>query len=74
MKSCRPLTAANVRAIEQRLRGQWTQQMTMDVAEVKKFIRHIRWHERRLERIEAAISPLVEDVRAIANSVLPPTR
>jgi hypothetical protein len=57
-----PLSDADVGRLQQRLRGQWSQQMTLDVAEVNKLITHIRWLERRLRRIEHAVSPLVEAI------------
>jgi hypothetical protein len=64
-----PLTRAAVDALESHMRAEWGAFVTLDRAQARRLIAELRWLDARLGRMEDALLPLVEDLRA--RGVLP---
>lgn len=49
--------------VQRRLRDSWTGDVTLDKRDVERMLKEIRWLKRRLQRVEEAIEPMVDDLR-----------
>lgn len=58
-----PMTQDAVGRIAARVQREWSQMVCLDVAEARNLLELIEWQRERLQRIEAAILPLVESLR-----------
>jgi hypothetical protein len=60
-----PLTKEAFELVRKRLRESWNGSVTLEKKTVEQLLEEILWLKKRLHRVESAIQPLVDDLRAI---------
>ncbi len=60
-----PMSREDFLAVQARLRASWTGHVTLEKRDVERMLNEIRWLRRRLQRVEEAIQPMVEELRRI---------
>jgi hypothetical protein len=58
-----PMTRDDFIAVQKRLRTCWNGCVSLSKTDVQRLLDEIRWLKRRLQRVEHALEPLVEDLR-----------
>lgn len=59
-----PMSREDFVAVQKRLKESWDGHITISKREVERMLDEIRWLKRRLQRVEDAVEPLVEYLRA----------
>lgn len=57
-----PMTKEQFDAAHKRIRDSWNRSVTFTKRDAERLIARIAWLKRRLQRVEHAIEPLVEDL------------
>ncbi len=67
-ESPEPLSEAEWRDIQERLRASAMSSVYVPRSDVEKLVAEVKWLKRRAHRVETAIFPLVESLRALLRS------
>jgi len=60
-----PMSREHFVEVKTRLRDAWIGHVTLEKRDVERLLNEIRWLRRRLQRVEEAIAPFVEEIRRI---------
>ena len=58
-----PMTKVQFDTVRKRIRDSWNGSVTLPKRDAEQLVAEIAWLKRRLQRVEYAIEPLVEDLK-----------
>lgn len=58
-----PMTREDFVEVQRRQRASWTGDVTLPKPDIERMLNEIRWLKRRLQRVEEAVEPMVDDLR-----------
>jgi hypothetical protein len=64
-EAAEPMSREDFLAVRNTVRASWSGHVTLDKRHVERMLNEIRWLKRRLQRVEEAIEPMVEELRRI---------